>query len=248
MAIIEEIVKVTNTWTSHISWLLSPYRTPIFIFSAFMVIIITLFLFKKACRANAADFLVIVWTLAIFFSIYDNCAWGIRVHELFLERFLPLCIMTVSLYIGSQKSRNSKLRTLLIVIFGLGLAVYVYLFILTSVIPTDYIHFYGHEYRRASLVRDPYWCLAGSGLSYIASRFRPSMILLTAPFPIFYFFHLITGFYSPYSKTDVLVGTGKYYVYIVYLLFCFLLVSIVVGIYQRKKGRQTSCVKTTDEY
>lgn len=247
MAVINEIARLTGTWTSHVSWLLSPYRSATFVISVFIIIFITRYLFKNACRANVIDFFTIVWVLAIFFSVYDSLAWGNSINELFMERFLPLCTMAFSFSIANKTNINDKLRVMLIIVFGLSLAVYVYLFILTSVLPVYLIHDYGHEYRRASITRDFYWCLSGSVLSYLAARFRPCMLLLSVPFPGFYFAHLITDFYSPYGKTDVLVGTGRYYVYIVYLLFGVISASILAGIYQKIKRMKSSCSLTADK-
>ena len=237
MILIEEVVKVVLTWQSHISWLLSPYRTIIFIVTGFIIPLITYWLFKKSRRETAIDFFIILSVLILLFTIYDDCIFGADIIEALVERFVPLCMMVASFYGGSKKDINRNIRTLLIIIFTFSLAVYVYRFILTSVIPTDYICTYGHEYRKASFTRDIMWCIGGSALSYMAAKYRPYMLLLTAPLPLFYFGHLITDIYGPYSKTDVLVGTAGYYVYLVYLLIGFFIVAIVLGILQNRKRR-----------
>lgn len=237
MILIGEIMRVFRTWQSHTSWLLSPYRTVIFIFAGFTVLLITYWLFRKAKRDFAIDFFIIISSPALVFSVYDNCAWGVGIVQILTERFIPLCIIMTSFYAGSKNDINRNLRTLLIVIFALSLAVYVYRFILTEVIPAYYICEYGHEYRRASFTRDIIWCLGGSALSYTAARYRPCMLLLTAPLPLFYFGHLITDIYGPYGKTDVLVGTAGYYVYLVYLLIGFFIAAIYLGIFQNRKKK-----------
>lgn len=237
MSIRNEFYHLLDKYHIIVGNLLAPYRLPIYIIAGLLVITISVLLFRRPKRHVPPDCFFVMVIIMWFSSLYDHLAWGLDVSQIILESWLPAAACLI--FYRASQGKKGWLNALFFVLFTAGLAAYVYLFVLIHMIPTSAIFGYGDgiEYHEVSLLRDLSWAFAGSLLSYVAARFRPCLLALTAPPPLFYFVVLLRDIYLfPWGR--LATGTAdNFYILRTYILTITIIASIAFGLFQYRNRR-----------
>lgn len=97
--------------------------------------------------------------------------------------------------------------------------------------------------KEPSLIVNYIWGITGAILCFATARYKPWLLLLIAPLPLFYFAALITEINDPFVGKAILNEADSIYVISSYALCVFVIASISAGLWVRKNEKHNKSFK-----
>ena len=91
--------------------------------------------------------------------------------------------------------------------------------------------------KEPSLIVNYVWGITGAILCFVTARYKPWLLLLIAPLPLFYFVALISEINDPFVGKAILNEAGSIYIISSYALAAFIIASIIIGLWARKNEK-----------